>query len=129
MAAGGGRVQRAHAVEGAQVHVGAAVLLTRNFCQVQVAHPGRPGTAGRGAAARPPVHAAAGEAGLPGALGRGSRGAAPDLGPDLGECRHLALCGPHYPPSLCAPQGIQLPQLALKLCAPPGLAGRGLLLG
>lgn len=74
VAAGGGGVQRAHAVEGAQVHVGAAVL-HQELRQVQVALLAGQVERG-GAAARPLVHAAAGEAGLQSALGRGSRGAA-----------------------------------------------------
>lgn len=74
VASGGGGVQRAHAVEGAQVHVGAAVL-HQELRQVQVALLAGQVERG-GAAARPLVHAAAGEAGLQSALGRGSRGAA-----------------------------------------------------
>ena len=62
MAAGSGGMQRTHAVEGPQVHVGAAVL-HQELRQVQVALLAGQVERG-GAAARPPVHAAAGKGGV-----------------------------------------------------------------
>ena len=68
VAADSGGVQGAHAVEGAQVHVGAAVL-HQELGQVQVALLAGQVERG-GAAARPPVHAAMGEGGVQRALKR-----------------------------------------------------------
>lgn len=94
MAAGSGGVQGAHAVEGAQVYVGAAVL-HQELGQVQVALLAGQVERG-GAAARPPVHAAVGEGGVQRALGPGVVGSRSSQGPQIGEGRPgtwLSCCG------------------------------------
>lgn len=88
MSAGSGSMQRAHAVQGAQMHVGTAVL-HQELGQVQVALLAGQVQRG-GAAACPPVHAAVEEGEVQRALGQGHRvgsGTDPAEDPDRGEGR------------------------------------------